>query len=99
MNKSDLLILLSVAVGGFLLIWNNKRRFNRLNQFGIEQFANYQQKVGARFLDVLMLGGGYGLLGAASIIFSIEYAQPLLSILCLLGAIWAIGTIQRKSKN
>lgn len=99
MNKSDLLILLSVAVGGFLLIWNNKRRFNRLNQFGIEQFANYQQKVGARFLDVLMLGGGYGLLGAATFISLLEYAQPFFSLMLLLAFIWVIQETSRKSKK
>lgn len=99
MNKSDLLILLSVAIGGLLLIWNNKRHFNRLNQFGVEQFTNYRQKVGARLLDALMLGGGYGLLVAAGVIFAIEYAQPFLSLLCLLSVIWMIHTIHMTSKK
>jgi len=99
MNDSGLLIVLSVTVGGILLIWNGNRRFKRLNQTGAEQFASYQQKIGARFLDVLMLGGGYGLLGAAALISLVEYAQPFLSLMLLLAFIWVIQKTCSKSKK
>lgn len=99
MGESALLILASLICGSACLIWRGKRRFRRLNQLGIEQFPSYSNKLWATALETLLLGGGYGLLGAAGIIFAVEYAQPLLSILCVLSVIWAIQAIHQKSKR
>ena len=99
MSETEILIAGSAIVGLMLIVWRNKRQFTRLNQFGIEQFASYGHKVRAIALDVLPLGGGYGLLGAAGIIFAVEYAQPLLSILCVLSVIWVIQAVDQKSKR
>lgn len=98
MSESALLILASLIGGSACLVWRGKRRFKRLNPLGIEQYSSYSNKLWATSLETLLLGGGYGLIGGAGIIFAIEYAQPLLSILCVLSVIWIIQMVHQKSK-
>lgn len=99
MDEPTVVISLSAIVGSICLIWRSKRRFSRLNQFGIEQFPSYTTKIFAISLETLLLGFGYGLLGAAALVFAVTYAQPFLSLLCLLGVIWMIEASQPKSRR
>lgn len=99
MSETDLLIAVCVTSGIMLILWRNKRQFGRLNQTGIEQFTSYRQKNTATALDVLLFSTGIGLLGAAGIVFLLEYARPFLSVLFLLFIVWVIQASLNKSKN
>lgn len=99
MSENDVLILASAIAGSILLLWNNKRKFSRLNRMGIERFKNFRQKIGATLLDAMLLGCGLGLLGAAGIGLLIEYAQPFIAVLVFLGFIWVVQEVFRKSKK
>lgn len=97
MSETDVIILASAIAGCTCLIWRGKRQFNRLNKMGIEQFSSYGHKIGATTFETLLLGGGYGLLGAAGLISLLEYAQPFMAVLFLLAFIWLIQATFRKS--
>ncbi len=99
MSETDLLIAVCVTSGIMLILWRSKRQFGRLNQLGIEQFTSYRQKVAATALDVLLFSAGIGLLGAAGIVFLMEYARPFLSVLFLLFIVWVIQASLNKSKK
>lgn len=99
MGEPDLLMLLSTLAGGACLWWRGKRRFNRQNPLGVQQFSSYSNKVWATSLETLLLGGGLGLLGAAGVVFAFEYAQPLLSVLLVFSIIWIIQAVQQESKS
>ena len=52
-----------LVIGGALLaLWKRKRRFDRTNPFGVEQFPSYRRKLGATFLDRIVGFGSLGLL-------------------------------------
>ena len=99
MSENDVLILASAIAGSILLLWNNKRKFSRLNRMGVERFKNFRQKIGATLLDTVLLGCGLGFLGAAGIGVLVEYAQPFLSVLVFLGFIWVVQEVFSKSKK
>lgn len=81
MSETDIYTAVLTVVGIVLVVWKSKRRFDRLNQLGIEQFANFSQKVGARVLDGILYAIGLVFLVTAAIVFFIEHAQsiPILS--------------------
>lgn len=83
MAETDVYIVVSATVGLILIIWKNKRQFNRLNQLGIEQFRSYGHKIIATAFDVMLFGTGIGLLGAAVVGYLVEYAQPLVAVIFL----------------
>lgn len=61
---------LLLALGVALTLVRRKRRFDRTNQFGIEQFTSYWAKLGTntkdgllRFIALLLLSAGLVILG------------------------------------
>jgi hypothetical protein len=61
---------LLLALGVALTLAINKRRFDRSNQFGIEQFPNYWAKIGSkikdgiqRYVSLILLSAGLVILG------------------------------------
>ena len=71
-----------LAVGGILLLYlKGKRRFGRLNQLGLEQYASYSQKIGAKLLDGILYSIGFVFLVTAGLTFFVEHAEstPILS--------------------
>ncbi len=58
----EFLGLLLLAAGVLLALWRRKRKFDRTNAFGIEQFPSYFRK--------LVAGAKDGMLGGGSLIFS-----------------------------
>ena len=44
--------------GAWLLYWRKKRKFDRLNEHGIEVFLSYSKKVKAEAFDTLLLCAG-----------------------------------------
>jgi hypothetical protein len=53
--------MILLAAAGLLAYWRRKRKFDRTNQYGIEQFPSYGRKVRARTAE--------GLLGFGSLVF------------------------------
>ena len=49
-----------LVVGALLALWKRKRKFDRTNSFGVEQFSDFWGKLGARLKD--------GLLGLMSLV-------------------------------
>ena len=45
--------------GACLLYWRKKRKFDRLNEHGIEIFETYPEKAKADAFDTLLLWAGY----------------------------------------
>lgn len=63
MIDTYLLVALSFSVGAVLLYWRKKRKFDRLNEHGIEAYTSYAEKVKTNATDTILLW-----VGCASII-------------------------------
>ena len=50
-----------LTAGAVLALWRNKRQFDRTNQFGVEQFSSFWDKLRSKMKD--------GLLGGTSLVF------------------------------
>ena len=61
-SGSEYLGTLLLAAGVLLAVWRQKRKFDRTNAFGVEQFPSYFRK--------LVAGAKDGVLGGGSLIFS-----------------------------
>jgi len=81
MSETDIYTAVLTVVGIIFVAWKSKRRFDRMNQLGIEQYANYRRKIGAKILDGILNFVGFVFLVTAAIAFFIEHAQsiPILS--------------------
>ena len=81
MSEVDIYTVLLTVFGIVLLFLKGKRRFDRLNQLGIERYASYGQKIGAKLLDGILYSIGFVFLVTAAITFFVEHAQsiPILS--------------------
>lgn len=51
-------IVIFMLLGAWLLYWRKKRKFNRLNEHGIEVFGSYSKKVKAETFDTLLFWVG-----------------------------------------
>lgn len=51
--------VLLIAVGLALLLWTNKRAFDRRNAAGIQEFRSYGHALGARTVERLARLGGW----------------------------------------
>lgn len=61
---------LLLALGAALTLASGKRRFDRTNQFGVEKFQSYWDKLGTnikdgllRYLSLFLLSAGFVILG------------------------------------
>lgn len=77
MSGIDIYTVLLTVVGIVLLFLKGKRRFDRLNQLGIERHASYGQKIGAKLLDGILYSIGFVFLVTAAITFFVEHAQSI----------------------
>jgi len=72
---TDISIGFFALVGIACILLGNKRKFDRMNGTGIEQFPKYRKKLSSRFFDALLQGIGYGCLSGGSLIWVMEYAE------------------------
>ncbi len=100
MSETDIYTAVLTVVGIVLVAWKSKRRFDRVNQLGIEQYANYSQKIGAKILDGILYSVGFVFLVTAAIAFFIEHVQsiPILSAAFTLFVIFLIFGTRGSSK-
>ena len=101
MSGADLYVVGLTVVGIVLVFWKNKRRFDRLNQLGIERYPSFGQKIGAKFVDGVLYSFGFVFLVTAAIAFFIEHAQsiPVLSASFALFIIYLIFNFRRNSRR
>ena len=62
-----------VVLGALLAFWKRKRKFERTNQFGVEQFPSYRRKLTATAMDRLVGFGSFGLLTAGILFLAFRY--------------------------
>ena len=67
---SEFMGMLLLALGAVLTLVRRKRRFDRTNQFGVEQFSSYWVKLGVnvkdgalRYVSLILLTSGIVILG------------------------------------
>ena len=67
---SEFMGMLLLALGAVLTLVRRKRRFDRTNQFGVEQFSSYWVKLGVnikdgalRYISLILLTSGIVILG------------------------------------
>ena len=101
MSETDIYTAVLTVIGIVFFAWKSKRRFDRMNQLGIEQYANYSQKIGAKILDGILYSVGFVFLVTAAIAFFIEHVQsiPILSATFALYVIFLIFGIRSRSRK
>ena len=62
-----------VIVGGLLALLKRKRRFDRTNQFGVEQFPSYRRKLATTSMDRIIGFGSLGLLTAGVLLLALRF--------------------------
>jgi hypothetical protein len=62
-----------LAVAGLLAYWKQKRKFDRTNQYGVEQFPSYGRKVRARTMEGLLAFGSLALLTTGVLILGFRF--------------------------
>ena len=74
MAGTYLLIASLLFLGAWLLCWRKKRKFDRLNELGIEVFGSYPEKAKADAFDTLLLWTGYvSFISGVIVLMSISY--------------------------
>jgi hypothetical protein len=64
---ADLAPLLLLASGIALLLWSRRRRFHRINKYGVERFPSFRAKLRGRIGDHAVMGSALILLTAGTI--------------------------------
>ena len=69
----DFLGIVLLAAGVLMAVWNRKRKFERINQYGHEGFPNYWARLRARSYDGLLLLLSLGLVGAGVLVLAYQH--------------------------
>jgi hypothetical protein len=80
----------AVLLGIILFLWRNKRRFDRTNAAGIEQFSSYGGKVVARFWDVIIWVFAFSSLTLGILVLAHEHVSTWGWIVLLPIYIWLL---------
>jgi hypothetical protein len=65
--------ILSLVIGACLGVWKKKRKFDRTNKSGVEQFPSFSGKASARLLDGILFLSSAALLFAGLLMISLRY--------------------------
>ena len=69
----SIFIILFLITGALFIYWHKKRKFDRSNALGIEQFGSFNQKIKTGLFDRVILFIGYAcFLGAIGILLMQE---------------------------
>jgi hypothetical protein len=63
----DLAAILLVALGGACMVATRRRRFDRINKYGVERFPSFLARLRGRSGDHVLMGCGMVLLAAGTI--------------------------------
>jgi hypothetical protein len=63
--------IVAIVIGAVLLLWANKRVFDRRNAMGVEEYGSFAGMIGSRIVDVLtgLVGAVAAIGGVAALIF------------------------------
>jgi hypothetical protein len=74
MTSTYLWIASLMFFGAWLLYWRKKRKFDRLNEHGIEEFGSYREKIKADAFDTLLLWAGcISLISGVFVLIATDY--------------------------
>lgn len=59
MGVTYLLIIILLLFGAWLLYCRKKRKFDRMNEHGVEVFGSFNEKAKAEVFDTLLIWAGY----------------------------------------
>lgn len=62
-----------LVVGALLALWKRKRKFDRTNSFGVEQFSDFWGKLGTRMKDAILGFAALLLLSAGVLILAFRF--------------------------
>ena len=65
--------ILFLLVGAVLGVWKKKRKFDRTNKSGVEQFSSFSGKASARLLDGILFLSSAAFLFAGLLMISLHY--------------------------
>lgn len=65
--------IILVFAGLVIEIWRRKLKFNRINKFGVERFANFRMKLFSGWLDATLRSASLVLAFAGSLIILISF--------------------------
>jgi hypothetical protein len=65
--------MILVAVGALLDLWRRKRKFERTNPHGVEQFSSFWSKLGTGTKDVLLRFASLALLSVGILVLAIRF--------------------------
>ena len=98
----DILGVAAVLLGIFLFLWRSKRRFDRTNAAGIEQFSSFGGKVAARSWDAILLVVALASLTGGVLTAATEHVNTwgwIVLLPCYVGVVWIlVGFPWRRSK-
>ncbi len=84
-----------LLLGALLLLWRKKRKFERLNEHGIEVYSSFSKKLTGDGLDSLLLALGSASLAGGALLF-IFFDQSIFSWLALFAFIAISNTYRRQ---
>lgn len=80
MTGNEVTAAILVALGCLLLFWRSRRRFSRLNGFGIEQFPNHWRMLTSTGFDFALFSVGTTLIAIAALILLFGEHEVILAI-------------------
>ena len=77
-----IVVCVLLITGVLLLLWRGKRRFDRSNSVGVDQFNSYTGKVAASLVDRIMLSSGWVMIvgGISIVVFYDNSPESWLSL-------------------
>ena len=71
----DLVGVLLLVAGAALLFKSKQRRFKRTNEFGVERFPNFLEKLRGRSSDYVLVGGSIASLAIGTIMLASNHVD------------------------
>jgi hypothetical protein len=87
---NDTLTLLLGVTGALLYYLHKKRKFDRTNKYGVEQFPGVLKKLSSTTIDHLLRATGIVCFWTSALIFGAKYAEEFMGIVFLFGLAFII---------
>jgi hypothetical protein len=81
---------LLLLVGALAALWNRKRRFDRTNRYGVQEFSSYWAGLRARVNDGLLLVLALGLSGAGVLMLAFQHQDGWGWIVIMAALLWVL---------
>ncbi len=92
-GSEDIFGVVATLLGIVLFLWRNKRRFDRTNSAGIEQFSSYGGKIATRFWDSILWVSAFISLTVGVLVLAIEHESTwgwIVLLPCYVGMVWML---------